>query len=256
MNSGVFGASGSKTSQQVKCSGHETHILDCNSTLDIHVCSSPHEAGVVCQGESLEVFNKITTCLSFSNDIDKDTPYANCSDGDVRLSGGSSSNQGLLEVCINHAWGTVCNDRFSSDEALVVCRQLGKLQVDGKLMSPQPTHNFTCCRLYVIVVCNYHLTQRVCMCSKCSMYTYSTGGAALVPGTVYTSSVSTPIFLDKLHCGGHESLLLECEHFSDIGVHTCDHSQDVGIICYCKNYVLTLYDVWLLWLVFVSCKSV
>ena len=65
--------------------------------------------------------------------LDMDTPYANCSDGDVRLSGGSSSNQGLLEVCINHAWGTVCNNRFSSEEALVACRQLGKLQVDGEL---------------------------------------------------------------------------------------------------------------------------
>ena len=37
-------------------------------------------------------------------------------------------------MCINHAWGTVCNNnnRFSRDEALVVCRQLGKLQVEGK----------------------------------------------------------------------------------------------------------------------------
>ena len=63
---------------------------------------------------------------------DADTLYANCSDGDVRLSGGSSSNQGRLEVCINHAWGTVCNNGFSSEEALVACRQLGKLQVDGE----------------------------------------------------------------------------------------------------------------------------
>ena len=52
----------------------------------------------------------------------------------MRLTGGST-NWGRLEVCINHAWGTVCNNnnhRFSRDEALVVCRQLGKLQVEGK----------------------------------------------------------------------------------------------------------------------------
>ena len=76
--------------------------------------------------------------------LDMNTLYGNCSDGDVRLSGGGSSNQGRLEVCINHAWGTVCNNGFSSEEALVACRQLGKLQVDGEYGS--------CTGLYIIVL--------------------------------------------------------------------------------------------------------
>ena len=63
---------------------------------------------------------------------DKKTLFSDCHHGDVRLTGGSSSNQGQLEVCINNAWGTVCNTGFSSEEALVVCRQLGKLQVKGE----------------------------------------------------------------------------------------------------------------------------
>ena len=76
---------------------------------------------------------EITCNLLCNKYSDKDTKYADCSDGDVRLTGGSS-NWGRLEVCINHAWGTVCNNnnRFSRDEALVVCRQLGKLQVEGR----------------------------------------------------------------------------------------------------------------------------
>ena len=51
---------------------------------------------------------------------------ANCTDGEVRLSGGSSSLEGRVEICANRAWGTVCgtsNRRFV--EANVVCRQLG-----------------------------------------------------------------------------------------------------------------------------------
>ena len=51
---------------------------------------------------------------------------ANCTDGEMRLSGGSSPLEGRVEICANRAWGTVCgtsNRRFR--EANVVCRQLG-----------------------------------------------------------------------------------------------------------------------------------
>ena len=53
-------------------------------------------------------------------------------------------------------------------------------------------------------------------------------------------TTSTPILLDKVHCSGNESILTDCDRFSDIGIHTCSHSQDVGIICYGKITVHTL----------------
>ena len=65
----------------------------------------------------------------------------------------------------------------------------------------------------------------------------STGGAAVFSSGHATLSTLTPIFLDKVHCSGNESVLTECDRFSDIGIHTCNHSQDVGIICYCKNAI-------------------
>jgi CD163 antigen len=58
-----------------------------------------------------------------------------CADGQsIRLVGGSTPNQGRIEVLYGSTWGTVCDDRlggsigdpsFGAEEALVACRQLG-----------------------------------------------------------------------------------------------------------------------------------
>ena len=49
---------------------------------------------------------------------------AMCSNGDVRLVGGANELEGRLEICINRAWGTVCSDGFSENEANIVCSGL------------------------------------------------------------------------------------------------------------------------------------
>ena len=69
-------------------------------------------------------------------DLDAATQISNCTDSAIRLVGGNTSNQGRLEVCVNSAWGSVCDSAgvFTSDEAKVVCRQLGILQVEGKTL--------------------------------------------------------------------------------------------------------------------------
>ncbi len=53
------------------------------------------------------------------------TVFSNCTDGELRLIGGANATLGAVQGCMNNAWGSVCNDGFSTNDATVVCRQLG-----------------------------------------------------------------------------------------------------------------------------------
>ena len=57
---------------------------------------------------------------------------ASCIDGDLRLFGGDSKYNGLLQICFSKRWGTINDDGWSPSDTLVSCRQLG-FENDGKL---------------------------------------------------------------------------------------------------------------------------
>ena len=55
----------------------------------------------------------------------------------MRLAGGSQSNEGRVELCISGQWKTVCGNSWSSNEARVVCRELGHAYQGNKTLSHQ-----------------------------------------------------------------------------------------------------------------------
>ena len=56
----------------------------------------------------------------------------NCTDGQVRLIGGTREAEGTVEVCYNGLWGSICHASWGTSDARVVCRQLGYLTA-GKI---------------------------------------------------------------------------------------------------------------------------
>ncbi len=48
-----------------------------------------------------------------------------CLEGDVRLVGGSTANEGRVELCYDNQWSTVCDDGWDNIDASVACRQAG-----------------------------------------------------------------------------------------------------------------------------------
>lgn len=75
-----------------------------------------------------------------------------CADGEVRLAGGSVANEGVVEVCLNGVWSTVCAEDWDTSDAIVTCSQLG---YNGSSSTS-------------IVPCHHHaLDLSITRCSSC-----------------------------------------------------------------------------------------
>ncbi|XP_072166902.1 scavenger receptor cysteine-rich domain superfamily protein-like [Diadema setosum] len=90
-----------------------------------------HLAEVSCTGDEYELAHCSHGGWGNNDCRHTDDIYLQCihdyeaGEGDTRLVDGENSWEGRLQVFHDRKWGTVCNDSWSYENALVVCRQLG-----------------------------------------------------------------------------------------------------------------------------------
>ncbi len=57
--------------------------------------------------------------------LDRRILQEDCTNGNLRLANPLSENSGRIEICMNRAWGTICDSAWQAQDNAVACRQLG-----------------------------------------------------------------------------------------------------------------------------------
>ena len=68
-------------------------------------------------------FHPTKCCYFFT--LTKIYIHTGCESGTIRLVNGAVPYEGRVEVCRDDAWGTVCDDFWSEEDARVACRWAG-----------------------------------------------------------------------------------------------------------------------------------
>ena len=74
--------------------------------------------------EPVQVFFKLDISPSF---LSLFIYIASCSDGQIKLIGGTSQASGQVEICSNQRWETLSRSQWTNNVASVACTELGLL---------------------------------------------------------------------------------------------------------------------------------
>ncbi|XP_066064827.1 deleted in malignant brain tumors 1 protein-like isoform X2 [Chamaea fasciata] len=227
---------------ETNCTGSEAHLAECPArTWGRNDCYHGEDAGAVC-----------------ADSLEPEPPH-------LRLAGGRHRCEGRVELLHLGRWAGLCGHTWGPPEAQVVCRDLGC----GTPLDAPPTAApggapgdapggapgdapgdapgqvwleqvrladgpHRCAgRVEVLhlgrwgTVCDdtwaFPAAAVVCRYLGCGQVIAAPPRARFGPGL-------GPVWLDGLTCTGEEGAPSECRH-KGWGVHTCEHSEDAGVVC-------------------------
>lgn len=140
----------------------------------------------------------------------------------VRLVDGTV-NSGRVEILYNNTWGTICDDLFTVQNAGVLCKMLGFNQWVYAQTRTYIWNFFYWTYSYIL----FH-----------ALFSVRSTGVSLRIDAFFGEG-SGMIWLDNVNCTGFETSISQCRS-NGWGVHNCEHSEDVGIICSPGKYLHVL----------------